>query len=351
MWPDTAVEENNLNHNVSVLRKALGRTGHRPAYIETVPRVGYRFVAPVEARRATHAGRSRRQRAQAAAGNPLLHDERRHPARLRDQRQRAAAGEGVELAHAPRLRVGQPDLAPLVGSALRSITASSATTSAAMACRSATSRRELRHLGPGPRNGRRRGGARSVSRCSGSRAARRSRSRTPCEHPERVSQLVLYGGFAAGLNHIGTPAELEARRALAQPDAARVGAEQPGVLQGVHLPVHPASHARARSVVRRAAARVDVTGERRATHGGRRRHRRAAAAAAGSRADARHPLRRRSRGACRSRGRELAASIPGARYVSLPSANHLHDGRGARLALFLEELGRFLGWDAGASSF
>lgn len=47
IWPDTVVEENNLNHNVSTLRRALGEqvTGQR--YIETVPRVGYRFVAPV----------------------------------------------------------------------------------------------------------------------------------------------------------------------------------------------------------------------------------------------------------------------------------------------------------------
>ena len=45
VWPDTAVEENNLNHNVSVLRKALGEKATGQQYIETVPRVGYRFVA------------------------------------------------------------------------------------------------------------------------------------------------------------------------------------------------------------------------------------------------------------------------------------------------------------------
>jgi DNA-binding winged helix-turn-helix (wHTH) protein/tetratricopeptide (TPR) repeat protein len=48
VWPDTAVEENNLNHNVSVLRKALGDKATGQQYIETVPRVGYRFVAAVE---------------------------------------------------------------------------------------------------------------------------------------------------------------------------------------------------------------------------------------------------------------------------------------------------------------
>src|SRR4029453_17843711 len=48
VWPGTAVEENNLNHNVSVLRKALGERATGQQYIETVPRVGYRFVAPVD---------------------------------------------------------------------------------------------------------------------------------------------------------------------------------------------------------------------------------------------------------------------------------------------------------------
>src|SRR5512138_402422 len=48
IWPETIVEENNLNHNVSVLRKALGERATGQEYIETVPRVGYRFAAPVE---------------------------------------------------------------------------------------------------------------------------------------------------------------------------------------------------------------------------------------------------------------------------------------------------------------
>jgi TolB-like protein/Flp pilus assembly protein TadD len=48
VWPDATVEENNLNHNVSVLRKALGEKASGRQFIETVPRVGYRFVAAVE---------------------------------------------------------------------------------------------------------------------------------------------------------------------------------------------------------------------------------------------------------------------------------------------------------------
>ena len=43
-------------------------------------------------------------------------------------------------------------------------------------------------------------------------------------------------------------------------------------------------------------------------------------------------------------GRLLAAGIPGARYVSLPSANHLMLEEEPAWSLFLEELGLFLNW-------
>jgi pimeloyl-ACP methyl ester carboxylesterase/DNA-binding winged helix-turn-helix (wHTH) protein/class 3 adenylate cyclase len=46
VWPDSFVEENNLAQNISVLRKVLGAEGLK--YIETVPKRGYRFTAPVE---------------------------------------------------------------------------------------------------------------------------------------------------------------------------------------------------------------------------------------------------------------------------------------------------------------
>src|SRR5947207_1201638 len=47
VWPKTFVEEGNLTQNVSLLRKALGESADGPQFIETVPRRGYRFVAPV----------------------------------------------------------------------------------------------------------------------------------------------------------------------------------------------------------------------------------------------------------------------------------------------------------------
>jgi len=47
VWPKTFVEEGNLTQNISLLRKALGESATGPQFIETVPRRGYRFVAPV----------------------------------------------------------------------------------------------------------------------------------------------------------------------------------------------------------------------------------------------------------------------------------------------------------------
>jgi TolB-like protein/Flp pilus assembly protein TadD len=44
VWPETSVEENNLDRNISTLRKALGERPNGESFIETVPRVGYRFV-------------------------------------------------------------------------------------------------------------------------------------------------------------------------------------------------------------------------------------------------------------------------------------------------------------------
>ncbi len=49
VWPDGATQEpdNNLNNAVSRLRTVLGDTSDNPRFIETVPRRGYRFIAPV----------------------------------------------------------------------------------------------------------------------------------------------------------------------------------------------------------------------------------------------------------------------------------------------------------------
>jgi DNA-binding winged helix-turn-helix (wHTH) protein/alpha-beta hydrolase superfamily lysophospholipase len=56
VWPDAFVEPNNLAQNVSALRRALGDDNDGRAYIETVPKRGYRFTAPVAVERVAESG-------------------------------------------------------------------------------------------------------------------------------------------------------------------------------------------------------------------------------------------------------------------------------------------------------
>ena len=61
VWPDTFVEENNLNQCVSVLRRTLGSGPDGKPCVETIARRGYRFVGPVvEREREPAPSRSRR---------------------------------------------------------------------------------------------------------------------------------------------------------------------------------------------------------------------------------------------------------------------------------------------------
>ena len=48
VWPDTIVEDNNLDKCIHTIRFALGDTGSTRQYIETVRKHGYRFVADVK---------------------------------------------------------------------------------------------------------------------------------------------------------------------------------------------------------------------------------------------------------------------------------------------------------------
>src|SRR5438132_9907957 len=48
LWPDTCVGyEHGLNTAVNKLRDLLGDSARNPRFVETLPRLGYRFVAPV----------------------------------------------------------------------------------------------------------------------------------------------------------------------------------------------------------------------------------------------------------------------------------------------------------------
>src|SRR5919198_856902 len=47
LWPHVIVEDANLTVAVSQLRKALNQNGDKAEFIETIPRVGYRFAANI----------------------------------------------------------------------------------------------------------------------------------------------------------------------------------------------------------------------------------------------------------------------------------------------------------------
>ncbi|HEX4388333.1 MAG TPA: transcriptional regulator, partial [Steroidobacteraceae bacterium] len=47
LWPRGYVDESNLTKHVWLIRRALGDGENESRFIETVPKVGYRFIAPV----------------------------------------------------------------------------------------------------------------------------------------------------------------------------------------------------------------------------------------------------------------------------------------------------------------
>src|SRR5579862_9262578 len=48
LWPNVVVEEGSLTSHISLLRKALAAHGNGAEFIETLPKRGYRFVAPMK---------------------------------------------------------------------------------------------------------------------------------------------------------------------------------------------------------------------------------------------------------------------------------------------------------------
>jgi DNA-binding winged helix-turn-helix (wHTH) protein/TolB-like protein/Tfp pilus assembly protein PilF len=48
LWEGNFVEESTLTQHIYMLRKALKKKGDEPNYIETIPKIGYRFVGEVE---------------------------------------------------------------------------------------------------------------------------------------------------------------------------------------------------------------------------------------------------------------------------------------------------------------
>jgi pimeloyl-ACP methyl ester carboxylesterase len=341
VWPETAVEENNLNHNVSVLRKALGEKATGQQYIETVPRVGYRFAALVDAaaiqtgasapsiakgrqqiRYSTTTDGARLAYATSGDGPPLVKASnwltqvdfewgspiwrhwytalsRHHRVVRYDER-----GNGMSQRDVPDVsfETWVRDLETIVDAA---------------------------GLDQFPLLGISRGGPIAIAYA--------------VKHPGRVTQLVLYGAFAAGLKHVGTPQELEARRALTSLVRLGWGLNNPAFCKTFtcrFIPEATPEHVqwfdelqRVSTSPENAAKLMELDDD----------------------IDIRPLLSQvetptlvihcdRDQAVSPEKGRLLAAEIPGARYVSLPSANHLMLEEEPAWSLFLEELGLFLNW-------
>jgi len=352
VWPETTVEENNLNHNVSVLRKALGEKATGQQYIETVPRVGYRFAAPVDAA-VPQAGTSAVSTASSSslqfAGSSKARQEIRY----------CTTSDGVRLAYAttgsgPPLVKASNWLTHLDfewgspiwrhwytalsrhhrlirydergnGMSQRDVPDVSFDTWV----RDLETVVDAAGLDRFPLLGISRGGAIAIAYAA--------------KHPERVTQLVLYGAFEAGRTHVGTPQELEARRALASLVRLGWGLDNPAFCKTFtcrFIPEATSAHERWLDELQR----VSTSPENAARLMER-----------DDDIDVRPLLSQvrtptlvihcdRDHAVPPERGRLLAAEIPGARYVSLPSANHLMLEEEPAWSLFLEELGLFLKW-------
>ena len=346
VWPDTTVEENNLNHNVSILRKLLGERATGQAFIETVPRVGYRFVAAVTIDGAA--------RADAAPS----------PGQARQEIRYCTTTDGIRLAYATS------------GSGPPLVKASNWLTHLDFEWESPIWRHWWQSLSRHHRvvrydergNGMSQREAANVSfdtwvqdletvvDAAGldrftllgiSRGASIAIAYA-VRHPERVSRLVLYGGFATGLDHYGSDADRESRRALCSLVRLGWGLNNPAfckvfTCRFIHraTPAHEAwfDQLQRVSTSPETAARLMIIDDG---------------------IDVRPLLPQvrvptlvvhcdDDRAVVPERGRDLAAAIPGARYVSLPSANHLLMEDEPAWRIFLDELGQFLDWDAGAA--
>jgi pimeloyl-ACP methyl ester carboxylesterase/DNA-binding winged helix-turn-helix (wHTH) protein len=342
VWAGTVVEENNLAHAISVLRKALVDGATVQQYVQTVPRVGYRFAAPIE-----RAG----QPTPPGVANVL---------RARQEIRYCTTGDGIRLAYAS------------IGSGPPLVKASNWLTHLDFEWSSPIWRHWWAELAAHHRVIRydERGNGMSQRDVSGISTETWVRDletvvdaagldRFPLlgisrggsiaiayavKHPERVSHLVLYGAFAAGRKFMATAEEIEARRALYSLVRLGWGVSNPAfckLFTSRFIPNATAEHERWFDELQRVSTSAENA---------------ARLMDAADAVDVRALLPAvkaptlvvhcdRDHVVPAERGRFLAAGIPGARYVSLPSANHLILEEEPAWQIFLDELALFLDWE------
>jgi pimeloyl-ACP methyl ester carboxylesterase/DNA-binding winged helix-turn-helix (wHTH) protein len=353
VWPDAVVEENNLNKNVSMLRKALGEGATGQSYIETVPRVGYRFVAPVKI--IASSTKLQDARGRSLSSSPLPRQDIRFSATRDGVRLAwASTGDGPPLVKASNwlthldFEWGSPiwqhwwtELSKHHrvirydergnGMSQRDVPDVSFDTWV----RDLETVVDAAGLDRFALLGISRGGAIAIAYA--------------VKHPERVSKLVLYGAFPMGVYHYGSPEQLEARRALITLTRLGWGLQNPAfcrMFTNRFLPNATPVHEnwfddlqRMSTSAENAARLIDVD----------------------SGIDVRGLLRQvrvptlvihcdRDHVVSPEQGQTLAAEIPHARYVSLPSTNHLLLAEEPAWKMLLQELGLFLGWHEAAEA-
>ena len=347
VWPDAVVEENNLNKNVSMLRKALGEGATGQSYIETIPRVGYRFVAPVKS--IASSTELEDVRGRDLSISPLPRQDMRFSITQDGVRLAwASTGDGPPLVKASNwlthldFEWGSPiwqhwwtELSKHHrvirydergnGMSQRDVPDVSFDTWV----RDLETVVDAAGLDRFALLGISRGGAIAIA--------------YTVKHPERVSKLVLYGAFPMGLYHYGSPEQLEARRALISLTRVGWGLQNPAfcrMFTNRFIPNASPVHEnwfddlqRMSTSAENAARLMDVD----------------------SGIDVRGLLREvrvptlvihcdRDQVVAPEQGRTLAAEIPHSRYVSLPSTNHLLLAEEPAWKMLLQELGLFLGW-------
>ena len=165
-------------------------------------------------------------------------------------------------------------------------------------------------------------------------------------HPERVSHLILFGGYAAGWRHTATPEESREREALMVLTAAGWDRDNPsyrGLLSRSFMPDATSEElswfdefqrrtTSSKNAVRflEAFSRIDVRD--------RLKHVKAPTLVMHSRGDVTIPI---------ATGQELSRRIPNAEFAGLDSNNHLLLGRESAAREFLRNVRRFLLRDAG----
>lgn len=346
VWPDAVVEENNLNHNISVLRKALGEKATGQAYIETVPRVGYRFVAEVQE---TGSGESSAPAAVSTVAIPARQEIRFCTARDGVRIAYSTVGSGPPLVKAANWMnhlefewqspIWSHWIKELIqhhrlvryderGNGLSDWSAKDLSFAAWVndleSVVEAAGVERFALLGISQ------GGAVAISYA--------------LRHPEKVSHLVLYGAFARGWMHRGSPEEIERRHALLTLVRLGWGTNNPAFRQlwtSCFMPEATSEQMDWFNELQRVSASPENAAKLMMEAG--------RIKVVDMLSEVRVPtlvLHCEGEHAVPfAEGRLIASSIAGARFVPLPGQNHLVLPTEPAWPLFLRELGDFLGWE------